>query len=291
MSASSLLVTGAAGHLGRATLETLLSTGSHHRIVASSRRPETLADFAAKGVEVRKADFDDAASLDLAFRGIDRLLIVSTDALDRPGRRFEQHKRAIDAAVRQGVKHVVYTSVVRADEIDSPLILAQDHNLTEAALERSGLDYTILRNNWYAENLLGDIQYALSAGALTTASGDGKVGWVTRQDCARSAAAALSSDFTGKRKLDITGPEALTMAQIARILSEVSGKPVTYAAVPSTVRKGILEQAGLPGFVADVLVNAEEAMAQGWLATAPGDVESLTGSEPPPLADFLRTAI
>lgn len=291
MPTSTLLVTGAAGHLGRATLEALLAAGSSHRIIASTRRPDTLADFAAKGIEIRKADFDDVVSLDAAFHGVDKVLIVSTDGLDRPGHRFEQHKRAIDAAVRQGVKGIVYTSVVRANEEESPLILGLDHRLTEAALLASGLDYTILRNNWYAENLLGDIQYALSAGVLATASGQGKVGWVTRQDCAKAAAAALLSDFSGKRKLDITGPAALSMTEIARILSEISGKSVVYTQVPSAVRKGILEQAGLPGFVADVLVNSEESMAQGWLASVSGDAEALTGSKPTSLAEFLRTVI
>jgi NAD(P)H dehydrogenase (quinone) len=291
MSAQTLLVTGAAGHLGRATLEFLLAQGSSHHLIASTRRPETLADFAAKGVEIRKADFDDAASLEAAFRGVDRLLIVSTDALDRPGHRFEQHQRAIDAAVREGVKHLIYTSVVRADEADSPLALALDHRLTEAAIARSGLDHTIIRNNWYSENLLVDVQYALTAGTIAFAAGEGKVGWVARQDCARAAAAALLSDFQGKRKLDVTGPQALSMTEIAKIVSEISGKPVAYVPVSAPVRKGILEQAGLPGFVADVLVNAEEAMAQGWLSTAPGDLESLAGAKPTSLLEFLRKAV
>jgi len=291
MSASTLLVTGAAGHLGRATLEFLLAANTGHRIVASTRRPETLADFAAKGVEIRKADFDDAASLDAAFGGVDRLLIVSTDALDRPGHRYEQHQRAIDAAVKAGVKHVVYTSVVRSDEADNPMTLALDHRLTESALEKSGLGYTALRNNWYAENLMGDVAYALQAGTLATASGEGKVGWVTRADCARAAASALASDFQGKRKFDVTGPQAVTMAEVAQILSSVSGKTVAFAPVPGAVRKGILEQAGLPGFVAEVLVNAEEAMEKGWLAVAPGDVESLTGTKPTSLADFFKAAL
>ena len=288
MTASTLLVTGAAGHLGRATLEHLLKAG-HTRLVATTRNPEGLAEFAARGVEIRKADFDDATTLDAAFQGVDRLLIISTSSFDFPGQRLAQHKRAIAAAAAAGVKHVLYTSVVRADEAQSPLILAADHRATEAALIESGLDYTILRNNWYSENLAGDIQHALATGTLATATGEGKVGWVTRDDCARAAAAALASDFVGKRIVDVTGPAALSLLEIAEVLSQVSGKAIAFAALPSAVRQGIFEQIGLPAGLAQVLVNSEEAISQGWLSTVSNDVEALTGKKPASIEEFLRT--
>jgi NAD(P)H dehydrogenase (quinone) len=290
MSASTLLVTGAAGNLGRATLEHLLKAG-HTRLVATTRNPDALADFAAHGVEIRKADFDDATTLEAAFQGVDRLLIISTSSFDFPGQRLAQHKRAIAAAAAAGVKHVLYTSVVRADEAQSPLILAIDHRATEAALIESGLDYTILRNNWYAENLVGDIQHALATGSLATATGEGKVGWVTRDDCARAAAAALASDFTGKRIVDVTGPAALSLAEVAQVLAQVSGKEITFAALPSAVRQEIFVQIGLPAGFAQVLVNSEEAIAQGWLATVASGVETLTGKQPATIEEFLRTLV
>ncbi|MEN9353949.1 MAG: Family ership [Fibrobacterota bacterium] len=290
MSASTLLVTGAAGHLGRATLEHLLKAG-HTRLVATTRNPDALADFAARGVEIRKADFDDATTLEAAFQGVDRMLLISTSSFDYPGQRLEQHKRAIGAAAAADVKHILYTSVVRADEAESPMILAIDHRATEAALIESGLDYTILRNNWYAENMVGDVQHALATGTLATATGEGKVGWVTRDDCARAAAAALASSFTGKRIVDVTGPEALSFGEIAQILSQVSGKEITFAPLPSSVRQEILVQIGLPAGFAQVLVNSEESIAQGWLATVSSDVETLTGTKATSLAEFLRTLV
>lgn len=290
MSTKTLLVTGASGKLGRATVEHLLALGEKN-IIATTRKPEALADLAAKGVEVRKADFDDVASMDSAFQGVDRLLIVSTNALDYTGHRFEQHRRAIDAAVRAGVGHLLYTSVVRADEEASPMTLAHDHRLTELALLESGRGWTMLRNNWYAENLEGDLKYALVAGTIAMASRDGKVGWVLRDDCARAAAVALADDFEGERILNLTGPDALSLADVAAAWSDVSGKPVNAAPVPSMVRIGILVGAGLPAGIADVLVNAEEAMAQGWLCTAPGDIEALTGTPPRPFGDYLRTLV
>jgi NAD(P)H dehydrogenase (quinone) len=260
-------------------------------LVATTRKPQNLADLASRGVDVRAADFDDPSSLDIAFRGVDRLLLISTDALDRAGHRFEQHRAALDAAVRAGVKHVLYTSVVRADDEGSPLLLGYDHRLTEQALRERFEGFTILRNNWYAENLEGDLRHGLAAGSIAMASGEGRVGWVLRDDCARAAATALADGFEGRRVLDVTGPQALSLAEVATALSEVSGKAIAAAAVPPEVRKGILVAVGLPEGVAEILVNAETSMAQGWLATAPGDVESLTGKAPRPLTDYLRTLV
>lgn len=291
MSTRDLLITGAAGKLGRATLEHLVAKVGASRIVATTRNPESLSEYAERGVDVRKADFDDSASLDAAFQGVQRLLIVSTDALDYPGHRFDQHKRAIESAIRAGVKHILYTSVVRADEESSPLILGIDHRETEKVIKASGLGYSILRNNWYAENLEGDARYALVAGSLALATGEGKVGWILRDDCARAAAAALSDGFEGERILDITGPEALSLAEISAALSEVSGKAIAPAPVPPEIRKTILVGVGLPEGFADILVNSEESIAQGWLSTAPGDVQKLTGTVPRPLAEFLRTLV
>ena len=126
---------------------------------------------------------------------------------------------------------------------------------------------------------------------LATASGEGKVGWITRQDCAKAAAAALAGDFDGKRILDIAGPQALSLAEVAGILSRVSGKTIASAPLSPAVRKGIFEQLGLPGPVAEILVNSEEGMAQGWLSTAPGDFESLVGRKAASFADFARSLV
>ena len=290
MAVRNLLVTGASGKLGRLVLEHLIPLVGADRIVATTRNPDQLAAFAERGVEVRAADFDDETSLLEAFQGIDRLLIISTSTFDRPGHRVEQQRRAIEVAERSGVRHVLYTSVVRAGE-NTPLILGLDHVATEAALQASKLGYTFLRNNWYAENLEGDARYALQAGTVALASGEGKVGWVLRDDCALAAAHALADGFEGRRALDITGPEALSQSDLARILGEVSGKQVVSSPVPPDVRQQILVGAGVPAPFAPVLVDAEERIAEGWLAMVSGDVPALTGKAPRPVADYFRTLI
>ncbi len=189
---TTLLITGASGQLGRRVLELLLDAGAG-KLIATTRNPEKLAELARRGVVVRKADFDDAASLPAAFAGAGRLLLISTDAVGTPGRRIAQHRAAVDAAVRAGVKHVVYTSLTRP-EPGSPVTFASDHYGTEQALAASPLGWTILRNNVYTDFLLRSLPQAVATGKLVAAAGDGGAGYVTREDCARVAAAALLAE-------------------------------------------------------------------------------------------------
>ena len=190
MAKRSLLVTGASGQLGAEVVRRLVALRGDDQIIAGSRDVEKLAGL--DGVTIRRVDFDDdEATLQAAFEGVDRLLLISTDALDRPGRRAEQHLRAIRAAKAAGVRHVLYTSLAKAAE-DSAVVIGLDHVLTERALAASGLGYTVLRNNLYAEVLVGSVGHAVSSGQLVTARGDGAIAYVTRSDCARAAAAALA---------------------------------------------------------------------------------------------------
>lgn len=282
---SVLLVTGASGQLGRRVVELLIEAG-HRSIRATTRDPSKLADLAARGVDVRRADFDDAAGLEAAFRGVRRALLVSTDALDRPGRRIAQHEAAIDALGRAGVAHVVYTSLPNA--AGSSVSLAPDHAATERRLEASKLDFTILANNLYADLLLFTLPRAVATGRLVDARGQGKASFVTRDDCARVAAAALADVTGGRRRFDVTGGEALDSAQIAAFASEIAGRPVEHAPVDvASFRQGLLA-AGLPGPLADVYASFDGAIAKGELANVAPTVRELTGRAPVGVRDFLR---
>lgn len=282
---SKLLVTGASGQLGQRVVELLLEAGESD-IIATTRTPDKLAAFAARGVTVRAADFDNTESLVAAFSGADRLLLISTDALDRPGRRLQQHQNAVAAAKAAGVKHILYTSLTYA-EPDSPILLAGDHIGTEQAIKASGLGYTILRNNMYTEMLIDTIKRAVATGQIFAAAADGKAGYVTREDCARAAAAALAAAFDGQRTLDITGPEAVSQADIAAIAQKLSGKPVSYVAIPLSALIDGMVGAGLPRPVAEVYASFDTGIATGVLDVAPGAVESLTGKRPTSVEEFL----
>jgi NAD(P)H dehydrogenase (quinone) len=287
-----LLVTGASGHLGRRVVELLLDSQAG-TVVAATRTPGKLADFAARGAVVRPADFDDAASLKAAFAGVDRLLLISTDAVAVPGQRLQQHLNAVQAAEEAGVKHVVYTSLMNP-EPGTPVKIAGDHYGTEQALAASGMGWTVLRENIYTQVLLGSLPQAVQTGQLFAATGDGKVAFITREDCARAAAAALTAPFEGRRTLDITGPEALSRHDLARIASEISGQPVTYIPLElEAVIQGMI-QAGLPRPLAEAYASFDAAVAQGLFDRVSSAVEDLTGRRPTSVTEFLsdhRTAL
>ncbi|WP_437974529.1 SDR family oxidoreductase [Sorangium sp. So ce295] len=270
-----LLVTGANGQLGRRVVDLLLAQGAGPLIV-TTRHPEKLGELRARGVEVRRADFDAPASLAEAFAGAARLLLISTDALDRPGRRIAQHRSALEAAVKAGVRHVVYTSLTNPGP-GSPITIAPDHQATEDALAESGLGATVLRNNLYTDFLVPSLRRALATGQLVAAAGDGKAGYVTREDCARAAAAALAADFDGKRVLDITGPAAVSQRELAQIASAVTGKSIQYVPVPRDVLEQGMQKAGMPAAIAGLLASFDEAIARGTLDVATRAVEELTG--------------
>lgn len=280
MKKRTLLVTGASGQLGGLAIAHLLALKTGDHIVAGSRKTETLEHLAPKGVEARKVDFDQSPEeLKEAFAGVDRLLLISTDALDRPGRRLEQHQRAIQAAKLAKVQHILYTSMVRPDLANTAL-LAHDHRGTEEAIRASGIPYTILRNNWYIENLLASLPYAVAAGAISDATGTGRAAYVSREDCARAAAGALASTEAQSSQRDISGPELLSLADLAQNLSEISGKKIVAAPVEFGDRKAQLIAAGLPEGYAWMIANSEEAISQGWFAILSDDVQRLSGQPP-----------
>lgn len=280
-----LLVTGASGNMGRRILELLLETETGP-VIATTRTPEKLQKFSERGVMVRPASFDDPASLRTAFEGADRLLVISTDALGEPGRRINQHRAAVKAAGDAGVKHILYTSISNPTP-DTPVILAADHRATEEAIMATTMGWTFLRNNIYTETLLFALAQAVQTGQLFSAAGDGKTAYVTREDCARAAAAALASSFDGHRALDITGPEALSQADLARITTELTGRQVTYIPLDLDVRIQGMVTAGLPRPAAEVYASFDAGMAQGYFSGVSTAFEELTGQKPDSVAEFL----
>ena len=279
-----LLVTGASGQLGRRVIELLLESGEAN-IIATTRQPEKLSDFSARGVDVRYASFDEPDSLTQAFQGADRLLLISTDALGEPGKRIQQHKNAVQAAASVGVKHVIYTSLVAAD--DTPVLFAPDHAETEKTLAASTLGWTILRNNLYMDLLIGSVNQAIQSGSWYSASVDGKTAYITREDCAQAAASALTSDFAEQRTLDVTGSEALSQAEIVAIASAITRQSIQYVPVPlEAVIQGMVN-AGLPRPLAETYASIQQATAEGKFATVSPTFTELTGRKPQTIRDFL----
>ncbi len=279
-----LLVTGANGQLGRAVVEELLRLGAKH-VVAASRTPEKLAYLKERGVETCAVDFDQPDTLRRAFAGVDRLALISTDALDVPGRRLAQHRAAIAAAVESGIKHLVYTSAPAPHPTAEGSVL-NDHFWTEAALFASPVTWTILRNHIYMDMILMGAGQAAKSGKLFAATGGRGRGYVRREDCARAVAGALVG-AQDSEVLDVTGPAAVTQDELAATLSEVTGKPITHVDVtPQGLSEG-LSHAGLPPSLVKVIVDFDVAAAQGYHAVVTSTVERLAGTPPVALREFL----
>lgn len=278
---STLLVTGASGKLGRLAVEELLARGAT-KVIAGTRDPAKLQDLAAKGAEIRKLDFDDASTLPTALAGVERLLIVSTDAV---GRRATQQQAIIEAAKAAGVKHIVYTSAPAARP-DADAGLNPEHYWTEVAIAASGLDFTILRNHMYAENVLMDAGHVISSGQLFGLIGDRGTSYVTRADTARTAAGALLS-AEGKTVEDVTGPAPITNVERAKLFGELTGKSIAVIAItPAELTAGLVA-AGLPEGFAAALVAFQRDAVTGFHGVVTDVVERYSGRKPTTFADFL----
>lgn len=276
-----IVVTGASGHLGHHAVERLLAEGQE--VVAGVRTLDKAKDLAAKGAEVRHADYDEPKSLETAFAGADKLLLISASEV---GKRFAQHKAAIDAAKKAGVTHIVYTSLPKADT--ARMKLAAEHLATEKYLQASGVTYTILRNGWYLENYTEQLATTLRLGTLYAAAGDGKVSVAPRADYAAAAVAVLTSGGH-EGKIYELGGESLTLAELAAKFSTWAGRPIPYVNLSFDDMKGALLGAGLPEVFADVLADADVGLSRGELHVTSGDLERLIGQRPVTVDEFLAS--
>lgn len=283
----SIVVTGATGQLGRRVVTHLLAAGvPAEQITAAGRRTERLADLAEQGVRIAAIDFADPDTLTAAFDGADVVLLVSGNEV---GRRVEQHRVAIEAAKGAGVGRLVYTSVPHADT--TALILAPEHKATEELLRASGLTFTVLRNSWYTENYVRDIQQAQTVGEIASAAGAGRVASAARDDYAAAAAIVLRTAGHDDATYELAGDVAWTFDDLAAAASEVLGRPMTYRAVTSELRRAELGAAGVDEGTIDFAVTLEENTRDGLLADTTGDLARLLGRPTTPLVDALRAAL
>lgn len=285
-----LLVTGASGQLGRSVINHLLDTFKvpAARIIATTRTPANLADLAARGVDVREADFDDHASLAKAFKGADRVLVISTNELAIQGKRREQQLAAVAAAKQAGVAHLLYTSLPDP-EPGSPIVFAPDHYDTEQAIKATGIPYTILRNSWYDENLFMSLPQTLASGHWYTSAGDGRISYCARDDMAAAIAGALASGAKESTTYTLTGPKAYTVAEVAALVTEVTGKPIQVIQLSDEALTEGMKAAGLPEPIARLLVSFDAATRVGGLGMVTDSVEKLSGRKSVSLKQFLET--
>ncbi|SDJ66201.1 SDR family oxidoreductase [Aliiruegeria lutimaris] len=278
-----IAITGATGQLGRLAISALKTRVPATDIVALVRNPDNAREL---GVETRRADYKDWASLDAALQGIDVLaLISSSDFDDRVG----QHRNVIDAARNAGVSRIIYTSILKADT--SPLLIAGDHKATEPLLTGSGLAYTILRNPWYTENWTAGLGAAIANGALVGCAGDARVSPATRQDLAEAIAAVATEAGHENRVYELGCDAPFTMADLAAELSAQIGKPIPYTDLPKDTYIGILAGIGLPPGFPEVIADADAGAAEGWLLDESKALSELIGRPTTSLSAAVKDAL
>lgn len=256
-SRNSIAITGATGQLGRLVVEQLKAQLPAERLVALVRTPAKAADL---GIAAREADYTRPDTLAAALAGIDTLLLISSPEI---GQRVAQHRNAIDAAQRAGVKRIVYTSVLRADT--SPLSLATEHKETESLIKASGLAWTFLRNGWYTENYTGSIAGALAGGAFIGSAGEGRISSAARADYAAAAVTVLTSPGHDGKTYELAGDSAYTLADLAAEISRQSGKAIPYKNLPEADYAAALKGFGLPEGFAQAIAGWDVAASQGAL--------------------------
>ena len=273
-----LLVTGANGNLAGAIIKNLQSMMADINDLAVGTRDTStqyVQQLASNGVSVRHLDFMDADSVRSAFSGIDKVLIIST--YDLNDIRIRQHRTAVDAAIETGVKQFIYTSFINAVPGSAFEHNSQVHAPTEAMIMASGLDYTFLRHNLYAEFLLMDLKDTLATGRLQRGGGTARAALIGRDDLGVSAARVLTGDGHANRIYTETGPEAFTYAEAAAIMSEVFGRPIEHIDLsPEQWYERCLGM-GFPEPMARAAMSNVTATLKGEFSTVSPDYQSITG--------------
>lgn len=280
-----ILITGANGQLGQLIVAELLKSTPPSSIIAAVRDPAKAANLAALGVQVRKADYNDPSTLDAAFDGARKVLLISSSEV---GQRLAQHRNVIDAAKRAKVALLAYTSVLHADS--TPLALAAEHKATEELVRASGLPHTILRNGWYVENYTAGLGGALAHGVLLGSAQDGRISAATRGDYAAAAVAALSA-ASPEQVYELAGDRSFSLAELAAELSRQAGKEVPYKDLPEADYKAALLGAGLPEWLASLLSESDAAVAKGALEDNSGTLSRLIGRPTTPLSTAVSAAL
>lgn len=281
-----IAITGASGQLGRLVVAELLKSVPASTLVVAVRSPEKVADLSALGVQVREADYDKPDTLEKAFAGVEKLLLISANEV---GKRAPQHANVIAAAKKAGVPFMAYTSILHADTTPRPL--AREHKQTEAMLAESGIPHAILRNGWYTENYAASIPAALQYGVVLGSAGNGRISSAARADYAAAAAAVMLGGDQAGKIYELAGDHAYTLTEFAAEIERQSGKPVAYQNMSEADFAQALLGAGLPDWLATLLAESDTGASKGGLFDDSHTLSRLIGRPTTPLADVIRASL
>lgn len=281
-----IVITGASGQLGRLVIEELLGSLHPSELVAAVRSPEKVADLAARGVEVRQADYDRPDTLESAFAGAHKVLLISSSEV---GQRVPQHTNVIAAVKKAGVELLAYTSILHADT--TPLALGSEHRQTEAELARSGVPHVVLRNGWYTENYAAGITVALQQGLVFGCAGEGRISSAARADYAAAAARVLLADDQAGKVYELAGDSAYTLSEFAAEVAQQADQAVNYQDMPEAEYAAALKAAGLPDGLAEMLADSDTGASKGGLFDDGKALSGLIGRPTTPLGEVVKQTL
>jgi NAD(P)H dehydrogenase (quinone) len=282
-----IVVTAATGKLGSSVVEGLLAREPAAEIAVAVRSPEKAKSFAARGVEVRHADYDKPQTFERAFRPGDKVLLISSSEV---GVRLKQHEAVVAAAKRAEVALIAYTSILHGEH--SKMQLAADHVATEKAIRASGVPFVFLRNGWYLENYTEHaLVPALEKGTFFGSAGNGRIAAAARADYAAAAVAVLTSSHQEGRIYELAGDAAFTMSELAAEVSRQFGRPVLYKDLSVHEYTATLIRFGVPSAYAELLSNADAGIARGELHDKSGALRRLIGRPTRMLSEAVRTGL
>lgn len=281
-----IAITGATGQLGRLVINALLKKVPASEIIAVVRSPEKAQDLQALGVALRTADYNQPQTLQGAFAGVQKVLLISSSEV---GQREAQHRAVIDAVKAAGVSFIAYTSLLHADT--SPLGLGVEHRATEALLQASGIPYALLRNGWYSENYAASIAPALAHHAFIGAAGNGRIASAAREDYAAAAAEVISRDDQAGKVYELAGDDSYTLAEFSAEIARQYGEQVEYVNLPPAEFSAALIEAGLPAPLAELLADSDAGAAQGALFDDSHTLSKLIGRPTTPFAAVIKATL
>jgi NAD(P)H dehydrogenase (quinone) len=284
-----ILITGATGNFGKATIDFLLKKNIAANNIAALVRDPAKAEFLKNnGVNIRVGDYDDYSSLLIAFKGVDKLLLISGSDIVKRG---TQQENAVKAAKEAGVKHIVYTSFERKNETGaSPIAtLAKAHIDTEKDIKASGMEYIIMRNNLYADVLPMFMGEKVLETGIFLPAGDGNASFAPRLDMAEAAANILSGEGHENKEYSITNDTNYSFADVASLLTELTGRQVLYHSPSAEIFTETLSKVGVPMEMIAMSAGFCEAIRQGEFSTTKSDLGYLLGRKPTTLKEYLKS--
>ena len=286
-SPETIVVTGATGQLGRRVIADLLRIAPTARVSGIVRDAAAAKDLAERGVELRVANYDDYGSVAAALAGADKVLLISSSAVEQ---RTVQHRHVIEAAKAAGVRLIAYTSILHADS--NPMVLAVEHRETEGLIRSSGVPFVLLRNGWYTENCTDKIAAAIKRGVVLGAAANGRISSAARADYAAAAAVTLASREAAAGKVyELAGDDAYTLAELAAEIARQSGKSVVYKDLPEADYRMALHAEGLPAVLAGLYAESDAKAANGALHDESGQLSALVGRPTTTMAQSVAAAL